>query len=413
MSHDHERFDGAGVLDELDDARLRDTVERVRNDPLPEDALARALERASQLASVAAVVRRQPTQLKPARRKLALVAFAVGLVWLIAAGVWTVKEGVDEAREAARQSTAHNNLRQMGLAVHNYHDYDEAEFYGKESTLDGGGVFFDSTRTRYRAPMNGYAGDAGVHIGGGEFTAAVAGDTTLAAAAAAQKKMIQTAEVSLVVKELAAAEAQLRELIQKHKGEVDDAQVSQAQGKQRSARWVIRVPAGSLDGLLVDIGGLGISENRAVSARDVTEEYIDLETRIASKKQLEQRILALLEKQTGNIKDVLEVEEQLARIRSEVESMEGRKKYLDTVTAMSTVTVSAREQAEFIPPEVDSFSNQIGRAWGGSLDLIKDFGKSIVLVAVALGPWLPLLGIAIFAALRLVRRRKARLQGAS
>ena len=78
---------------------------------------------------------------------------------------------------------------------------------------------------------------------------------------------------------------------------------------------------------------------------------------------------------------------------------------------MATVHVTAREQGDYIPPEVRSFSNQVGHTWGNSFDLVKGFGKSLVLVVVAVGPWIPLIGLVGFVVVHWWRRSRRRVAG--
>jgi hypothetical protein len=136
------------------------------------------------------------------------------------------------------------------------------------------------------------------------------------------------------------------------------------------------------------VSELGVPESRGQTAQDVTEEYVDLEARIANKKRLEQRILQLLEDSHGKIKEVLEVERELARVRGEVERMEGRLRYLTNRTELTTVTILAREQRDYVPPEAPTFLFQIRWAWTSSLLALKNFGKGLTLAVVFVFPWL-------------------------
>jgi hypothetical protein len=441
MAVDTNKTDENRLLDELDDERLRLAVVQVRESALPEDALARAMSRAEESTLTASAARRQPGSIKTARRRLGRWVTAVCLMWLIVAGVTTYQHRDEIAQEAANEFGTMNYAYCAGSRGAWCVPFDDdVESGGYQTPVNGfaGVVGNSSSIELFQCPSEsavtssldygaytGYIGEANELFGkrtrnvsgngivdGTSNTFAMGegagGDRWPLAASASQKKVVQTATISLVVKELAKAETQVGQLVQKHNGEIANSQISQAQGQQRAAQWVVRVPAGSVDALLHDLAGLGIAENRTIGAQDVTEEYIDLETRIASKKQLETRILDLLEKKTGDIKDVLAVEEQLARVRSEIESMVGRKKYLDSVTAMATVTVSAREQAEYVPPEVSTFSGQVDRTWTGSLKFLQGFGKSLVLVAVAAGPWLPLVAAAMFGLVWMWRRRRQR-----
>ena len=189
-------------------------------------------------------------------------------------------------------------------------------------------------------------------------------------------------------------------------GTIGNSAIAEPQGQPRTANWVVRIPVESLDEFLSDVVELGTPENRSTNSSDVTEEYVDLNARIETKRQLEKRILDLLEKNTGDIKDVLTVEEQLARVRQEIEQMEGRVKRIDTVTAMTTVNISAREERDFVPPQAPTFGNELHQTWQDSTNTVADLGKSVVIVLIAIVPWLPLIMIAGFIGWRLLRLRK-------
>ncbi len=358
---------GESPLQELDDDVLRQAVERVRGNAVPTDALQRALNRAEALTSVVGNVRRRPAVSTPVRRTLWKTIGVACLVLIPATIVWTVGGHVREARETARRSASRNNLKQIGLALHDYHG---ADFMG------------GATR-----PLQWNRGGR---------------------LASASKKIIHSAVVALVVDELSVAERKLTASVERLGGFVADSQVSEPQGQPRTAEWTIRVPVDALDEFLRDVVKLGTPENRSTHSQDVTDEYVDLEARIATKKQLEQRILGLLETRTGDIKDVIVVEEQLARVRQEIESMEGRVKSIDAKTAMTTVAIVAREERDYVPPQAPTLGVQVGRTWASSVGLLSDFGRGLVLTVVALGPWLVLAGAALLIVRRALRVRKSR-----
>ncbi len=369
---------GKNILDELDSDRLRQAVERIRENPVPSAAVDRALNRAQDLTSVSLAVRRRPAIDRRARRTVLTVAGILCSLLFLGAIIWSANNVVQDAREAARRTECSNNMRQVGLSLHNYNDsiprLPALETHWHATTLDDSNSMY---------VMNGQA------------PLIVPASTT---------KIVHSANVVLVVDEITATESKLRELVQRLKGYIGNSQISEPQGQPRSARWVVRIPVASLDAFLRDVVELGTPENRSTNAQDVTEEYEDLEKRITNKKQLEERILSVLEENTGDIKDVLAVEEQLARVREEIERMEGRIKRLDSITSMTTVEISAREQRDYVPPQSPSFSTEIGRAWSGSLGFMQGLGKSIVLFTVAIGPWLPFLIVIVFLGWRLVKR---------
>jgi len=354
----------ADVLNELNDDRLRRAVEQVRARSVPHDALSRALVRAEDLTSVIRTVRHDSTISKPTTRTIQKVASLVCLSWFLAALFWTLAESVQEARYAAQSK---DHMHNYGIAMHGLAGHQPVEGVNDDSGTD--------------KPSN------------------------------PAKRVIHTADVSLAVEDLTKTESQLDELLRRFQAYVATSQVSELQGQQRTARWVIRVPVESLGPFLEAVAILGSRENHSTNTRDVTKEYFDLETRISSKQELEKRILGLLENHAGDIKDVIAVEEQLGRIREEIERMQGKVKSVDNTTALATVTVSAREEHEHISPQAPSFSTQIGRAWDASLNGMKRVGRSLVLVAVTAGPWLPFIGFVGFVILRALKRRRRRIGG--
>ena len=156
------------------------------------------------------------------------------------------------------------------------------------------------------------------------------------------RKIIYTASLAVVVKDFSGVERSINELVKKYGGFVASANVSLNQGSERSGTWVLRVPVATFEDFLNASGNLGVPERREQNGQDVTEEYVDLEARIRSKKQLEERILELLADNKGEIKDVIEVERELSRVRTEIEQMEGRLRYLADRTELTTVTLMVR-----------------------------------------------------------------------
>jgi hypothetical protein len=103
---------------------------------------------------------------------------------------------------------------------------------------------------------------------------------------------------------------------------------------------VIRMPAISFDVMIQKLESLGVEvENKSVQTTDVTEEFIDKEARIKTKKELEIRYREIL-KQAKVVSDILSIESQLNQVRGDIESMEGRLKFLQNQVAFSTLNVT-------------------------------------------------------------------------
>jgi hypothetical protein len=226
-------------------------------------------------------------------------------------------------------------------------------------------------------------------------------------AATANRKIIYNARVELVTEDLSAFESKLRRLVAASKGYVSDSDVSGKAGTQRGATWKVRVPVDTYDSFLEGAKSLGELVNAKADAQDVSEEYFDLEARLANKKVEEQRLIKLLTDATGKLEEILKVEHELSRVREEVERFQGRIRALANLTSLTTVTISAREVHDYEPPQAPTFSTKIARTFGASVDSLRQFGEGLVLFLVGIAPWIPVVvvvAIPLFLARRRIRR---------
>ena len=181
------------------------------------------------------------------------------------------------------------------------------------------------------------------------------------------RKIIFSADLSIVVDNFDPVEAEIERIVQQADGFIADAKVDTKNRQGRRGNWTVRIPVSNFDAFLNKAGSIGILVSRARKAEDVTEEYVDIEARIANKKKLEARIIELLERPDDKIQHVIEVERELGRVREEIERMEGRIRFLKDRVELTTVRISVKEVQEYVPPENPGFSNRIARAWNGSL----------------------------------------------
>ena len=222
------------------------------------------------------------------------------------------------------------------------------------------------------------------------------------------RRIIYDADVNIVVNDMTETETQIAKLLKKADGYIAEATVDRREGEHLTGRWRVRVPVAQFDTFLDAVSKLGVAENRKQTAQDVTEEYVDLEAQITNKKRLEERIVALLKDSTGKIKDVIEVEHELARVRGEIEQMEGRLRLLTNRTDFTTVSISARVEENYVPPAAPSFPNRIAQAWILSLKSLRVFGEQLVVAVVYVTPWLGVLCVVVVPAFLYARKRNTK-----
>lgn len=121
----------------------------------------------------------------------------------------------------------------------------------------------------------------------------------------------------------------------------------------------VRIPSSAFDNFITQISrGVQKFDKREIKSQDVTEEFMDLEARIAAKKKLEQRYLEIL-KTANTVKDILQVETEAGKIREEIERAEGRLRFLKNQTSMSTVNIGFYKTTEVISTADNTFISSV------------------------------------------------------
>jgi hypothetical protein len=205
------------------------------------------------------------------------------------------------------------------------------------------------------------------------------------------RRIIYTATLGLVVRSFESVERQIGAIAGKHKGYVADEYALRNQGHKQSGTWTLRIPVEAFLACKEELASLGSLENERITTQDVGEEYVDVESRIASKKQIENRLLEMLKDRTGALKDVLELEAKLGVVREEIDRAQGRLNYLSNQTALSTIHLTAREAQEYEPVQAPTFATNVSDTWNGSVRRVGGFLSAFALFFVAVTPWAPLL----------------------
>jgi hypothetical protein len=134
----------------------------------------------------------------------------------------------------------------------------------------------------------------------------------------------------------------------------------------------IKVPADKFESLLnfiTENAKIKVLDNKTIQINDVTEESIDIQARIKIKKETELKLTDLL-KQAKNLTEILEIQKQLSDLRAEIESIEGRLKYLTDQVNYSTIKLSFYEKAKYSKQFFRDFWDAIKEGWQVFLHII-------------------------------------------
>jgi hypothetical protein len=212
-----------------------------------------------------------------------------------------------------------------------------------------------------------------------------------------ERKLIRTGDLSVEVKDVLETKKSVEEICKALKAY--SSSESQSNMDDRIQLYqTIRVPAEHFDELIAQFEKLAVRiENKSINTQDVTEEFIDVEARLATKKSLEERYREILE-QAKSVADIVSIESQIASVRADIESMQGRMNYLKNQVAFSTLQINYFQR---IGKDFGFFSKAaraIGQGWDNFL--------SFTIVVINLWPFVMLVGV-VWGLLRLWAKKRA------
>lgn len=229
------------------------------------------------------------------------------------------------------------------------------------------------------------------------------------AAIPAERMIVRNGDISLVVEDVANARDEIEQLAAGLGGWVVNSNIYGEEEEMRG--WIsIRIPSDKFDQALVELRALAVRvTSESTSTQDITEEYVDLQSRLKNAEATEGQYLALLE-QAEEVDDILKIYEALSRIRYEIEQIKGRMQYLEQTSAMSLISVSLTP-ALSLGPLVSpgwSASESLNAAIRGLTTFGQGLGTAFIWIGILSPIWGTILGVTYWR-----RRRRKKTQQTS
>ncbi len=178
----------------------------------------------------------------------------------------------------------------------------------------------------------------------------IAGET--AVQANQERLIIRTGNMGLVVSDAEEAIADITHMVEQNGGWVVSANLYQYNEKAKSGEITVRVPASGFNSAMAALKEMAVEvQHENVSGQDVTEEFVDLEARLANLEATAVRVRAFLD-EAETVEEALAVNQELSRLDGEIEMIKGRMKYLSQSAAFSTITVSLTPDIAAQPVQV-------------------------------------------------------------
>jgi hypothetical protein len=216
----------------------------------------------------------------------------------------------------------------------------------------------------------------------------------------------RTVSLSIIAKDFESSRTSLDAILARHNGYAADLNVATPQGAARSLQASLRIPAPQLSAALAELKSFGRVELENQNGEEVTQQHADLVARLKNSRETEQRLQGILEQHTGKVGDVLSVEQEIARVRGEIEQMEAEQKNLEHRVDFATIDMKLSEEykAQLTSPTPATLT-QIHNALVNGYRNFSETLLAIVLFFAEYGLALAFWALVFFIPARLVWRR--------
>jgi Domain of unknown function (DUF4349) len=215
-------------------------------------------------------------------------------------------------------------------------------------------------------------------------------DKAVSIEAALDRKIIRNADLTIEVNSTMEAQQKVTSIAESNGGFVVTSEAKQRENNDPAKRTVdiklvLRVPSNQFSNAVDQIEKLATNlPQRNVSGQDITEEFIDLEARMKTQKALELQFLEIM-KQANKVADALEVQRQIAEVRTEIERLEGRKRFLENRSSLSTITVNISTPVPIVV-SASGFRYTVREAVSESIDLASGIVLFFVRFVIVMTP---------------------------
>ena len=270
----------------------------------------------------------------------------------------------------------------------------------------------DALRSAFSLKQPGGGGGGG---GGGrrsirEEIPLAAEGTVYAATESTDRKIIRNGELTLETESPTEGLRKITSIAEAHGGFVVTSEFKQnpvppGANPSQSVTVIARVPASEFANAFEQIRGTSerVIQER-VSGQDVSEEYLDLQARLRNKKALEGQFLEIM-KQARKVEEALDVQSQLSEVRTDIERLEGRRRFLENQSALSTITTTLQMPQPIIAATTTGFGTTIKRAFGEAVDAAASIVLFVIQAVIVLVPIVFFFGLPVWLIWRVVRRR--------
>lgn len=221
-----------------------------------------------------------------------------------------------------------------------------------------------------------------------------------------KKKIIKDGSLTIKTNDISESKKSIDDILKKLNGYYE---TENLENNDNSINYnlKVRIPAENFEKFVSNLErGKEEIKNKSIQTRDVTEEYVDIESRLINKREYQKRYKELLSK-ASTVKDILAIEEEIRKIQEEIESKEGRLNYLKDQVSFSTLDINLYKEKEYIykSQKQDQFWERVKR----SLNDGWKFLVGLVLLVITIWPLL-IIAVVVFVIIKRARKKQKSIQ---
>ncbi|MFQ5398020.1 MAG: DUF4349 domain-containing protein [Anaerolineae bacterium] len=245
--------------------------------------------------------------------------------------------------------------------------------------------------------------------GGSSFRSVTETSATVLDQAPVQERLIiRTGNLAIVVEDTEETIQAITQLVEENGGWVVSSSVYQFNSTAKTGEITVRIPAEGFNSAVEAIKGMALEvTSESSSGEDVTDEYVDLNSRLANLEATAARVRNFLD-ESKNVEEALAVNAELSRLESEIEVIKGRMQYLSQSAAFSTLTISLTPDELSQPIEVGGWRPQgVARdAIEALITAVQTLASFLIWVVIFLLPLLLLILVPLWFVIRFWRKRR-------
>ncbi len=221
------------------------------------------------------------------------------------------------------------------------------------------------------------------------------------------RKIVKTATLSIKTKNYETFMNGVKQKIEQYGGYIEQSQeYNYDNASNRNANMNVKVPADKLEKFIEELAAIGTITSKTIASSDITDSYIDVESRIKALETEEETLLGLLKK-AESLTDVIELQERLSTVRADLERIKAQKQSYDGMVAYSGVTLDINEVERVVEGD-DTFFGEVKEKLMNNLYDLGDFFREFAINFIAALPYIAILGVVAVVVIVVVKKVKKR-----